>query len=193
MCPQRNTQKMPKKHTDKFKDMEHQLSILRQAPSSTYTYIKSSKWKLFIDGASRGNPGPSGSGVYIICNDKPLAEKGIYLGTRTNNQAEYLALALGLFFLKKESKHKNTSVVITSDSELLVRQMKSEYRIKDKILQQLKRLIDNLLEDITPTFKHVLRINNKKADALANQGIDKKTPMPKTFQKLLEHYVVTSK
>ncbi len=180
--------------------MEHQLSFLKQTSSPTRAHKKSSSpkkktqqstpaWKLFIDGASRGNPGLAGAGVYITCDDKVISEKGIFLGTRTNNQAEYLALALGLFFLQRELIGKEASIVVTSDSELLVRQMKNIYRVKDRTLQKLKRLIDTLLKDFSPTFEHVLRINNKKADALANQGIDKKTPMPKMFQNLLSHYV----
>jgi len=170
--------------------MEHQLSFLAKSPSTSSKPVKKKSqknWALFIDGASRGNPGPSGAGIYLVCGDTKV-EKGIFLGKRTNNQAEYLALALGLFFLKKECKEK-LSVTITSDSELLVRQMKNVYKVKDKTLQKIKMLIDFLLEEVSHTFKHVLRAHNKKADALANQGIDKKTMLPKTFEKLLSKYL----
>ena len=177
--------------------MEHQLSLFKHTTSSTTIkkkdppppkkIVHSHQWKLFIDGASRGNPGPSGAGIYVTYNDTEKIKKGIFLGTRTNNQAEYLALALGLFFLKDKLKETDT-VVITSDSELLVQQMKGVYKIKDKTLQQLKRLIDTFLENITCTFEHVLRINNKKADVLANEGIDKKTHAPKAFLELLSLY-----
>ena len=180
--------------------MEYQLSLLKSTPPPARTNKKNtaprkkkpssaSTWKIFIDGASRGNPGLSGAGVYIACDDEVRVEKGIFLGKRTNNQAEYLALALSMFFLKKEHVDNKSSIVITSDSELLVRQMKNKYRIKDKTLQKIKQLIDTLLKDLSPTFEHVLRVNNKKADALANQGVDKKTPMPKMFQTLLSRYV----
>ena len=58
-------------------------------------------WKLFIDGASRNNPGPSGAGFLLLKDDKPVEQKGFFLGSKTNNQAEYFALLIGIFFLKK--------------------------------------------------------------------------------------------
>ena len=62
---------------------------------------ESTTWKLFIDGASRNNPGRSGAGVYLLKNEKPVYQEGFYLGIKTNNEAEYLALLLGVFSCKK--------------------------------------------------------------------------------------------
>ena len=59
-------------------------------------------WKLFIDGASRNNPGPAGAGLALFKDDEPAEMRGFYLGTKTNNQAEYFALLLGIFYLKKQ-------------------------------------------------------------------------------------------
>lgn len=60
-----------------------------------------SYWKLFIDGASRNNPGPSGIGIFLLKNDQPFVSEGFFIGVKTNNQAEYLALVVGLFFVQK--------------------------------------------------------------------------------------------
>src|ERR1700733_1037262 len=84
-------------------------------------------WKLFIDGAARNNPGPAGAGIYITKNDKPFKKLGFYLGVKTNNQAEYGALLLGLHALKATWDSRDHLDII-SDSQLLVRQFKGEYR-----------------------------------------------------------------
>jgi ribonuclease HI len=152
----------------------------------------SKTWQVFVDGASRGNPGKAGAGIYIKFDDKEFIKNSAYLGKKTNNQAEYLALLLALFFLKKELlKHKQIpEVVIISDSELLIKQMKGEYQVKNPILLQMKSLIDLLLENIDCKFKHVLREKNKIADELANKGIDSKKAIPVAFKKLLEKYQI---
>src|SRR5258707_15746433 len=86
-------------------------------------------WKLFVDGASRNNPGPSGAGIYIVQDEQFFHEYGFYLGKKTNNQAEYLALLLGLFTLKKMVK-KGDKVHVISDSLLLVQQIKGIYKVR---------------------------------------------------------------
>ena len=117
------------------------------------------------------------------------------LEEKTNNQAEYLALALAIFLLKKEIS-KNTftqqhNLKITSDSELLVKQMNGEYQVKNPILLQLKGLIDSMLQNLNYSFKHVLRENNKIADKLANQGIKNKNKMPSSFINLMAKNNIT--
>ena len=91
-----------------------------------FTVTKQTKkglhWKLFVDGASRKNPGKAGAGIYLVKEDKSILKKGFYLGTKTNNQAEYLALILGIFYAKKYMA-KNDMLTIFSDSELLVKHM----------------------------------------------------------------------
>ncbi len=184
--------------------MEKQLSLLPQSNNSQKTAVssnpqKSSKktvikkkktapWKIFVDGASRGNPGVAGAGVYIKQDDKNTIKKGFYLGIKTNNQAEYLAVALALFLLKKETakeKDEQPYVTITSDSQLLVRQMGGEYKVKNPILIRIKSLVTSMLHNINYKFKHVLRSENTIADKLANQGINERQKMPASFEKLL--------
>ncbi|MFH1832484.1 MAG: ribonuclease HI family protein [bacterium] len=143
-------------------------------------------WLVYTDGACRGNPGPSGAGIYAITIDGSiLLQESFYLGQKTNNQAEYLALAFAAFLIKNllNEQDQQPIVFFVLDSELIVRQMTGKYKVKDHVLAQIKQSIDFLLQDISPQFKHVLRHKNVAADALANQAIDKKVKIP---QKLLK-------
>jgi ribonuclease HI len=135
--------------------------------------VHRSYWKLFVDGASRNNPGPSGAGIYIIKNDHVVEQLGYYLGIKTNNQAEYLALIIGLLFLNK-NRVSGDYVMICSDSQLLVRQIEGAYKVKNPLLKPLHALAKKLLADIKYTIAHVMREDNSNADELANNGIDKK-------------------
>jgi len=146
-------------------------------------------WNVYTDGASRGNPGHSGAGVYVVAHDDPLIERGIYLGKKTNNQAEYLALALALFFIKNKVARGHEQLPylhIHADSELLVKQMRGIYKVKNPVLAKIKRLIETLLEPFSCRFTHIRRELNTLADALANEGVDEKKPLPITFKKMLE-------
>ncbi len=164
--------------------MENQLNLFRSEDKNN---DKLNHWQIFVDGASRGNPGAAGAGVYIKHNQKDFLKKGFALGTKTNNQAEYLAMAIAVFFIKQE-KTNNPVISITSDSELVIKQMQGLYKVKNPVLQNIKKLINALLKNTTPTFKHVLREKNKIADKLANEGIDKKNGIPKDFTILLKNY-----
>ncbi|MBD3231772.1 reverse transcriptase-like protein [Candidatus Dependentiae bacterium] len=153
------------------------------------------KWQIFVDGASRGNPGPAGAGIYITIEGEEVLRKSFYLKEKTNNQAEYFALLLGLFFFRVElkkrdidflNKKNNPKVLVISDSELLVKQMKGEYKVKNPILQKLKILVEKLMIGLDCRFSHVLRKGNKVADELANIGIDKKEKIPVAFLRFLE-------
>lgn len=148
-------------------------------------------WSLYIDGASRGNPGPGGAGLCLMQNSTIVCEQGFYLGKKTNNQAEYLALVLGLFFLETYIK-KGDHVRIVSDSQLLVRQMQGSYKVKDLILLELKKIALDVMKSYHIEFVHVLRADNKKADELANYGIDKKIKPPKRFTDFLHSYTSLS-
>ncbi len=141
-------------------------------------------WKLFIDGASRKNPGNAGAGVYLMKNDEIVFRKGFFLGCKTNNQAEYLALLLGIFYAKKHVQSKDL-LTIFSDSELLVKHMKGEYKIRNAELKLLFDFAFVLLDGLHYSFCHVLREYNVHADALANEGIDKKIKIPQEFFTLL--------
>ncbi|MDD5552016.1 MAG: ribonuclease HI family protein [Candidatus Pacebacteria bacterium] len=129
------------------------------------------------DGGAIGNPGPAGIGVIIKDEgkEKKYSEK---IGNATNNEAEYKAL---IFSLKKtkllfgKKNVKNIELDCYLDSELLVKQLNGEYKIKEKDLQQLFIEVWNLKIDFKNVkFIHVPREQNKEADALVGQAIDKK-------------------
>lgn len=125
----------------------------------------------YIDGGARGNPGPAGYGVSIQSTDGTIVEElhgG--LGIATNNIAEYNGL---LAALQWAVDHDVRRVHIRADSELLVRQMRGEYRVKNPGLQPLyvrARLLAAQLDDVK--FEHVRREFNKEADRLSNVGMD---------------------
>ena len=141
---------------------------------------KKHAWKLFVDGASRGNPGPAGAGVYLLKDSKKEYAHGFFLGKKTNNQAEYLALLLGAFKATKKMAATDTLEII-SDSQLLIRQIQGIYRVKNEELAKLHAKALALLKPFCYTSKHVLRADNSIADALANEGVDKKIPVPHDF------------
>lgn len=126
---------------------------------------------LRTDGASRGNPGPAAAGVVIESENGALLATGKkYLGTLTNNQAEYRALILGL---KAVSARGPSSVMVFMDSELVVKQMTGQYRVKDALLLPLYEEAHSLAAALPRvTFQHVRRGFNAKADALANEALD---------------------
>jgi ribonuclease HI len=125
---------------------------------------------IYTDGASRGNPGKSGYG-YIIYRDKVLIEKNYgYLGVKTNNQAEYIALFEAV---KSLVKYNCKKVKILMDSQLIVRQLKGIYRVKNEKLRKYYNKINELLNNIDNVqFVHIDRENNSEADKLANKAID---------------------
>ncbi len=123
-----------------------------------------------IDGASRGNPGPSAFGVIIHEGETLLISYSEYFGEATNNHAEYRGL---LSALNHSIKLKATSLTIFSDSELLVRQMNGVYRVKSPGLRPLydkARILASRLKH----FKiiHIVRSENREADRLASRAID---------------------
>jgi len=139
-------------------------------------------WKVAVDGASRGNPGNAGAGFWVTSGNRCIIKKGLYVGKRTNNQAEYLALAAALFYIHKKVRDDSIrfpQLHIISDSELLVKQMKGIYKIKNETLKNLYHAIQDLLKNSTASFTHVLRAYNVQADTLANHGITTRTlPLP---------------
>ncbi len=143
-------------------------------------------YTLFIDGAARGNPGLAGAGVFLLHNEKPVFEYGYYLENKTNNQAEYMALLLGIY-QAAQVLHPRDELIIKSDSQLLVCQMSGVYKISDAILKQYAQAAKQALAAYKVSFVHVRRELNKKADALANKGIDQRIPIPLQF---FEYYTV---
>lgn len=152
--------------------------------------LKQSVWKLFVDGASRNNPGPSGAGVYIEKDGVLVIKEGYYVGIKTNNQAEYLALLLGLFILEEHIK-KNDIIHVVSDSQLLVRQLIGVYKVRQPHLQPLHALCKEKMYKLQATIMHVLRDKNTQADAMANHGVDCKIFPPKNYiAQLKDHGIV---
>ena len=126
----------------------------------------------YTDGASRGNPGESGIGIILKKQDgTPIASAGGYIGKATNNIAEYKALIACIAMSKKLPC---THLIVHSDSELLVRQLKKVYRTKDKNLRTLSAKIERELSTAPFVFeiRHIDRALNREADCLANIGID---------------------
>jgi ribonuclease HI len=126
---------------------------------------------LYTDGASRGNPGLAGAGILVTAADgTELAARAVFLGECTNNAAEYQALLLGLEAALPLAPGKLT---IRMDSELIVRQLNGQYRVKSPDLLPLyQRAVAFLRQFKVVQVEHVRREFNSRADRLANQAID---------------------
>lgn len=126
---------------------------------------------LHIDGASRGNPGPAGIGVVLWDEAGSIREEHqAYIGKATNNVAEYEAL---LFGLRKAKELGYAAVKVFSDSQLLVRQIRGEYRVKNSRLRQFYEQVQHLTRSFdTFEIDHVGREMNARADLLANRAIE---------------------
>jgi ribonuclease HI len=129
--------------------------------------------RLHVDGASRGNPGEAGFGIHVTGADgSQVAGLYGYLGTATNNVAEYQALVHGLRFALAQGA---VAVEVFSDSELLVRQLEGRYRVKNAGLVPLYREAQGLLARFARAkVAHVPRERNREADALANRAVDER-------------------
>lgn len=130
----------------------------------------SKKLSVYVDGGSHGNPGPSGIGV-IVCNEKGDVIKNIskFIGDTTNNVAEYTALIYGL---QEALILRADEVIINTDSELLVKQLNKEYKIKDAGLKPLYEQVLHLLTGFKKhQIRHIDRSENKGADRLANKAV----------------------
>lgn len=132
---------------------------------------------LYADGGSRGNPGPAGAGALVRDEEgKKIVTISDFLGTTTNNVAEYTGVLRALTELKKllGSAAKSASVEARLDSQLIVRQMNGEYKIKHANIIPLARAVQEVASEFkSVTFSHVYREENKEADALANEAMDR--------------------
>ncbi len=133
--------------------------------------MKSKKLHIYTDGGSRGNPGPSGIGVIILdSNKKKIKEIFKYIGETTNNVAEYSALVSGL---EAALELKATDITIYLDSELLVKQLGGEYKVKDPNMKTFFDKSLGLLKKFKEfEVKHIPREKNKDADRLVNKAIN---------------------
>lgn len=137
---------------------------------------------MYSDGGSRGNPGPAALGVYIETLDKRFGE---FLGEKTNNEAEYMAIIAGLRKIKSligKERAKRTAIECRMDSELACKQLNHEYKIENERLQPLFLQIWNLMLDFGEVrFVHVFREKNTVADAEANKAMDEAEKMKGMF------------
>lgn len=138
--------------------------------------------KIYTDGACRGNPGPSSVGVsFSTLENQEIAFISEYIGETTNNVAEYTAL---LKALKKAKEEGVENIWVCTDSELMVKQLKGEYKVKADHIRTLHSEAFDLLKSFRKVkLEHVLREKNKRADALANQALDSLSGLSLTSQK----------
>ena len=129
------------------------------------------KYIVHTDGAARGNPGPAAIGVVIEDEEgRTVYEASRALGVRTNNEAEYLALLTALEYLKDI---RPAEVEFLLDSELVVKQILGQYKVKEPRLQALHGQVIMLLNAVKKfKFRHVRREDNARADELANEALD---------------------
>lgn len=133
---------------------------------------------MFTDGGARGNPGPAGAGVFIYNHKGEIIRKAhLFLGIMTNNEAEYQAVILGLDTLKKtfgKDKTKGLEIMVKMDSELVCKQLRGEYQVKEEKLVPLFMKVWNLQVADFPkiSFEHIPREKNAEADSLANRAMD---------------------
>ena len=129
------------------------------------------KGRLFTDGGARGNPGPAAYGYVLEAEDGTVLDaRGVAIGVATNNVAEYRALVAGL---AKAVELGLTEVEVVSDSELLVKQMQGEYRVKNEALRELALDADALERKVgRVTYRAVRREQNELADRLVNEALD---------------------
>lgn len=164
--------------------MTQQLSIF-DSDSAKHRSL----WKLYVDGAARNNPGPAGAGIYIVKDGKPEFQQGYYLGSKTNNQAEYLALIIGLMVVV-DRMNVHDHVEIISDSQLLIRQFQGVYKVRNAELITLFQAAKKVASLISHSTTHVLREHNSQADKMANEGIDKKVKVPDEYLKKLASFSI---
>ncbi|MBU0727874.1 ribonuclease HI family protein [Patescibacteria group bacterium] len=159
---------IPPKEQQKFVDnaIEKGLEVHKAANAEEV--------EVFVDGGSRGNPGIAGGGFGIYRGGK-LAHKGSeYFGTKTNNQAEYLALRLAL--RETYAKFPDLRVKCYMDSQLVVEQMNGNYKVKSPDLRPIFEELQQITQQLKGfSIEHVRREQNKLADDLANQAMDRKS------------------
>jgi ribonuclease HI len=128
--------------------------------------------KLFTDGGSRGNPGPAAYGFVLEAEDGTVLDaRGEAIGIATNNVAEYSALVAGL---ERAAEAGIDELEVVSDSELLVKQMRGEYRVKNQALQELFLDASRAARKIQRvTYTAVRREHNELADSLVNEALDR--------------------
>jgi len=133
--------------------------------------LKNKRVEIYIDGGSRGNPGPAGIGVVILDErGKKIKDIAKYIGETTNNIAEYNALLYGL---EEALIIRADEILINMDSELVAKQLSGDYRVKDSNIKPLFERALNMLKSFKGfEIKHIKREKNKEADKLVNKAIN---------------------
>ena len=127
---------------------------------------------IYTDGASRNNPGEAGAGIFILRDGEPVERIARYLGTTTNNIAEYTAAIIGLEHALQAGARR---VSLFADSELMVKQVNGQYKVRNEGLKPLHAKVRELIARIgSVEVQYIRREQNKEADALANKAIDEK-------------------
>ena len=157
--------------TDKDKDFAAKVDAMMKQPAAAPTVVSIKEVKLYADGGSRGNPGPSASGYVITDMDNNILKKsGVYLGITTNNQAEYQALKFGLEEVQKLGARE---VEVYMDSLLVINQLKGVYKIKNRDLWPIHEAIKEIAKQLKKVnYFHIPRELNKLADAEVNTTLD---------------------
>jgi probable phosphoglycerate mutase len=129
------------------------------------------KARLFTDGGARGNPGPAAYGFVLEAEDGTLlASQGEAIGVATNNVAEYSGLIAGL---KEAIELGLSELEVVSDSELMVKQMRGEYKVKNEALRELSLEAGRIARQLGAVeYRHVKRAHNELADRLVNEALD---------------------
>ncbi len=161
--------------TEKDQEFADRVSMLLHEPTKTPVTMTTKQIKLYADGGSRGNPGPSASGYVLLdMEDQVLFEAGVYLGITTNNQAEYQALKFGL---EQALKFGVQEVSVFMDSLLVINQMKGLFKVKNRDLWPIHEAIKETAKQFKKvTYTHVPRELNKLADAEVNKTLDAQKP-----------------
>lgn len=135
------------------------------------------RYTVYTDGAARGNPGPAAIGIVVEDDTgRSVYESSRTIGVRTNNEAEYLAFLAALQYLKES---RVTEADFYLDSELVVRQLLGQYRVKEPRLQSLHAQATMLLNAVpNRTIRHIPRARNARADELANEALDAEGKAP---------------
>ncbi|MFZ2202162.1 MAG: ribonuclease HI family protein [Microgenomates group bacterium] len=130
------------------------------------------------DGGARGNPGPAAIGITALAGNETIFEISEYIGQQTNNVAEYTAVIHALHHLNEHQVTADNCLFVL-DSELIVRQISGQYRVKEAHLQSLVQEVHRLTKELKAknllksiNFRHVKRHENKRADQLVNQALD---------------------
>jgi len=149
------------------KELFEPLSVSEAGVSEKkHTFVR-----IYSDGASRGNPGPAGAGAVLEGEDgHPIEHLGRFLGKQTNNHAEYQGALLGL---RRARALGATSIELLSDSQLLIRQLQGNYRVKNPgLLPLYKEALQWLAQFSKVTLTYIPREKNRAADAMSNRAID---------------------